>query len=42
MDLREVGCDAGDWIDIAYDRVQWQAYVRTVMNFGILKSQLVG
>ena len=26
MDLREVGCDAGYWID------QWWAYVRPVMN----------
>ena len=32
MDLREVGCDAGDWMDRAQDRVQWWAYVRTVMN----------
>ena len=21
MDLREVGCDAGDWIDVAQDRI---------------------
>ena len=28
MDLREVGCDAGDWIDLAQDRNQWRAYVR--------------
>ena len=21
MDLREMGCDAGDWIDLAQDRV---------------------
>ena len=25
-------CDAGDFIDIAQDIVQWQAYVRTLMN----------
>ena len=30
MDLREVGCDAGDWIDFDQDRGQWQAYVKTV------------
>ena len=30
--LREVGCDAGEWIDHAQDRVQWRAYVRTLMN----------
>ena len=32
MDLREVGCDPGEWIDIAEDRDQWRAYVRAVMN----------
>ena len=32
MDLREVGCDAGDWKDFAQDRVQWRVYVKTVMN----------
>ena len=25
MDLREVGC-AGDWIDLAQDRVEWRVY----------------
>ena len=28
MDLREVGCDSGEWIDLAEDRDQWRAYVR--------------
>ena len=32
MDLREVGSDPGEWIDIAEDRDQWRAYVRAVMN----------
>ena len=32
MDLREVGCDSGDWIVLAEDRDQWRAYVRAVMN----------
>ena len=32
MDLREVGCDAGYWIALVEDRVQWQAYVWAVMN----------
>ena len=35
MDLREVGCDPGEWIDLAEDRDQWQAYVRTVMNLRV-------
>ena len=25
MDLREVGCDPGDWIGFAEDRDQWRA-----------------
>ena len=25
MDLREVGCDPGEWIDLAEDRDQWRA-----------------
>ena len=32
MDLREVCCDRREWIDLAEDRDQWQAYVRAVMN----------
>ena len=35
MDLREVSCDAGDWIDLDQDRVQWWAYVRAVMNLWV-------
>ncbi|KAJ4452284.1 hypothetical protein ANN_03803 [Periplaneta americana] len=32
MDLREVGYDDRDWIDLAQDRDQWRAYVRAAMN----------
>ena len=35
MDLREVGCDPGDWIYLAEDRDQWLAYVRAVMNLWV-------
>ena len=35
MDLREVDCDPGEWIDLAEDRVQWRAYVRAVMNLRV-------
>ena len=31
MDLREVGCDPGEWIDLAEDRDQWRVYVGAVM-----------
>ena len=27
MDLREVACDTGEWIDLSEDRDQWRAYV---------------
>jgi hypothetical protein len=32
MDLREIGWDSGDWIDLAQDRDHWRALVNTVMN----------
>ena len=35
MDLREVGCDPREWIDLAEDRDQWRAYVRAVMNLRV-------
>jgi hypothetical protein len=35
MDLRETGIDAGNWIRVAKDRVQLQAFVNLVMNLGV-------
>ena len=35
MNLRKVGCDPGDWIDIAEDSNQWRAFVRAVMNLRV-------
>jgi hypothetical protein len=32
MDLRGIGRDSMDWIDLAQDRDQWRALVNTVMN----------
>ncbi|KAJ4445571.1 hypothetical protein ANN_12252 [Periplaneta americana] len=32
MDLREVGYDDRDWINLAQDRDQWRAYVSAAMN----------
>jgi hypothetical protein len=32
MDLREIGWDGMDWIDLAQNRDQWRALVNTVMN----------
>ena len=35
MDLRELGCDPRDWIDLAEDRDQWRAYIRAAMNLRV-------
>jgi hypothetical protein len=35
MDLREIGWDGMDWIDLAQDRDQWTALVNTVMNLRV-------
>jgi hypothetical protein len=32
MDLREIGIDGANWTRQAQDRVQWRAFVNTVMN----------
>jgi hypothetical protein len=35
MDLREIGRDGIDWIDLAQDRDQWRVLVNTVMNLRV-------
>jgi hypothetical protein len=35
MDLREIGWDGVDWIELAQDRDQWRALVNTVMNLRV-------
>jgi hypothetical protein len=35
MDLREIGWDGMDWIDLTQDRDQWMALVITVMNLRV-------
>ncbi|KAJ4444371.1 hypothetical protein ANN_06163 [Periplaneta americana] len=35
MDLREVGYDDREWINLAQDRDQWRAYVRAVLNLRV-------
>jgi hypothetical protein len=32
MDLREIGIDGANWIRLDQDRVQWRAFVKTVIN----------
>jgi hypothetical protein len=38
MDLREIGWDGIDWIDLAQDRDQWRALVNMVMNLRVPKN----
>ncbi|KAJ4445815.1 hypothetical protein ANN_12500 [Periplaneta americana] len=35
MDLREVGYDDRDWLNLAQDRGRWRAYVRAAMNLRV-------
>jgi hypothetical protein len=35
MDLREIGIDGANWIQLAQDRVQWRACVNMVMNLWV-------
>jgi hypothetical protein len=35
MDLREIGWDGVNWIDMDQDRDQWSVLVNTVLNFRI-------
>jgi hypothetical protein len=35
MDLREIGWDGMDWIDLAQDRDRFRALMNTVINFRV-------
>jgi hypothetical protein len=35
LDLREIEIDGVNWIQLAQDRVQWQAFVNMVMNLRV-------
>jgi hypothetical protein len=35
MDLKDIGWDGIDWIDLAQNRDQWMALMYTVMNLRI-------
>jgi hypothetical protein len=35
MDLRDIGWDGIDWINLAQDRDQWNALVKTVTNLRV-------
>jgi hypothetical protein len=35
MDVREIGLDGMDWLQLAQDRDQWRGFVNTVMNLRV-------
>jgi hypothetical protein len=35
MDLKEIGWDGMDWIELAQDRDRWRTLVNTVMNLRV-------
>ncbi|KAJ4448404.1 hypothetical protein ANN_10420 [Periplaneta americana] len=42
MDLREVGYNDRDWINLAEDRDRWRAYVRAAMNLRDRRAERMG
>jgi len=39
MGHREMGINGANWIQMAHDRIQWQAFVNMVMNLVQVLSQ---
>jgi hypothetical protein len=35
MDLREIGIDGANWIQLVQERFQWRVFVNTVMNLRV-------
>jgi hypothetical protein len=35
MDLKEIGIDGANWIQLVQDRVQWLAFVSAVVNLRV-------
>jgi hypothetical protein len=35
LDLRQIGIDGVNWIQLAQDRVKWRAFVNTVMSLRV-------
>jgi hypothetical protein len=41
MNLREIGINGANWIQLIQDRVQWRACVNTVMNLRVPKESRI-
>ena len=41
MDLKEIGCEDGRWMELAQDHVQWWALVLEVLKLCVLLPELV-
>ena len=41
MDLREIGCEDGRWMELAQDRFKWQALALATMECRILYNNEV-
>jgi hypothetical protein len=35
LDIREIGIDRANWIQLDQDRVQWRAFANTMMNLRV-------
>jgi hypothetical protein len=40
MDLGEIGIDGANWIWLTQDRVQWRAFLNTVVNLRIPQERI--
>jgi hypothetical protein len=41
MDLRETGIDGANWIQLVQYRVQWRAFVNTIMNHRVQQESRI-
>jgi hypothetical protein len=39
MDIKEIGWEGVDWINLAQNRDKWRSLVKAVLNFGFHKMR---
>jgi hypothetical protein len=39
MDLKEMGCESVDWIQLAQGRTRWRLHAKAVLNFHFHQKQ---